>query len=301
VNQQDQRIRVGIIGGSGLGDALGAEQGESHWPDTPYGRPSSPLTRAHVGDCEVVWLARHGHGHVHPPSRVPYRANIFALKAMGVTHVLASGAVGSLRETIAPGHLVIPDQIIDKTSQRSHTFYEQASVHVEFSEPFCPVMRQWLLEAAAQLPKLTVHDGGVYICMEGPALSTRAESRMHQAWGGDLIGMTVMPEAKLAREAEMAYAMVCLSTDYDCWHPHDPALGQTKLLEQIIATMHQCTQGGLTLMRHALTDTQTLHQPSPAHDALKLGIWSDKSRIPAEAIETLRPLWGRYFSQQNEH
>jgi 5'-methylthioadenosine phosphorylase len=301
-------IRIGLIGGTGLGDALGGEKGEVVDLDTPFGKPSSAIVKTTWQATQFCILQRHGPGHVLNPSSVPYRANIYALKSLGVTHIVASGATGSLREHIHPGDLVIADQIIDKTHKRANTFYEGAAVHVEFAEPFCPVMRDWLLAAAtspsfkggtgggAGAPSTTVHDRGCYICMEGPAFSTRAESHMHRSggWGGDLIGMTAMPEAKLAREAEIAYALIALPTDYDCWRPHE---GSTQdLLTEILGNLKKATDAGVSLIKAALSDVSMLKErKSPAHDALKLAIWSDKQRIAKEEVERLRVLWGRYF------
>lgn len=290
-------LRIGIIGGSGLADALGVPQGRTEQPDTPFGKPSGPITLTQWQGIDIALLARHGPGHVHPPTFVPYRANIFALKMLGVTHVIASGATGSLREEIAPGDLVIADQVIDKTSKRISTFYERAAVHVEFSHPFCPVMRNWLLQAAGRLQGVKVHPQGTYICMEGPAFSTVAESNMHRSWGGDLIGMTVMPEAKLAREAELPYALIGLPTDYDCWRPHDPSKGQQELLREIIGNLQRASAAGVQLIQEALRDVSLLQtQPSPAQSALQLAIWSDKSRIDSAEVARLKPLWGRYFA-----
>jgi 5'-methylthioadenosine phosphorylase len=233
------------------------------------------------------------------PSAVPYRANIFALKSLGVTHVLASGATGSLREHLHPGELVIADQVIDKTYRRANTFYERAAVHVEFAEPFCPVMRRWLLTAAARLDEpVRVHDGGTYVCMEGPSFSTRAESELHRGEGfaGDLIGMTVLPEARLAREAEIAYALIAMPTDYDCWKPRDPGAGGMDLLTEIIGNLKKATAANLALMKAALSDLAPLRaEPSPAHSALALGIWSDKAQIDPAEVKRLAPLWGKYF------
>jgi 5'-methylthioadenosine phosphorylase len=287
---------IGIIGGSGLGEALGAEAGEPRVVDTPFGRPSGPILLTQWHGVDIALLQRHGPGHLLNPSQVPYRANIFALKTLGVTHVIASGATGSLRENIHPGDLVVADQVIDKTFRRAGTFFEQTAVHVEFSSPFCPVMRQWLLRAAARLEGTHVHDQGTYVCMEGPAFSTQAESHLHRAWGGDLIGMTAMPEAKLAREAELAYALLALPTDYDCWKPHDASLGQQELLKEIIGNLQKATAAGVALLKAALRDVTLLReQASPAHDALKLAIWSDKTKIAPTEVERLKPLWGRYF------
>ena len=293
-------LKIGIIGGTGLGEALGVEKGQEHIVDTPFGLASSPITVAHWNDVEVHMLKRHGVGHLLNPSHVPYRANIYALKKLGVTHIVASGATGSLREHIAPGDLVIADQIIDKTTKRAGTFFEKAAVHAEFSEPFCPVMRKWLLDAVPRLhvekPGVKVHDKGAYVCMEGPAFSTKAESHMHRSWGGDLIGMTCMPEAKLAREAEIAYALVALPTDYDCWRPHPAHLPQAELLKEIIGNLQTATGNSIALIKAALQNVSALTQtPSPAHSALALGIWSDKSKIDTAEVEKLRILWGKYF------
>lgn len=289
-------MKIGIIGGSGLGEKLGLEPGRTRQVDTPFGRPASPITLTQWHGVEIALLQRHGPGHVLNPSAVPYRANLFALKTLGVTHILASGATGSLREDIHPGELVVVDQVIDKTHQRVGTFYESAAVHVELAEPFCPVMRQWLIRAAKKLPGARVHESGTYVCMEGPAFSTRAESHMHRAWGGDVIGMTAMPEAKLAREAEIAYALIAMPTDYDCWRPHEPGAKPQALLAEIIGNLQKATDANLRLMKAALEDTSLLEtEPSPAHSALALGIWSDKSKIDPAEVERLRPLWGKYF------
>ena len=292
----DTPLRIGIIGGTGLDEALGAEPGEVRPVATPFGPPSAPIVQTQWQGVDIAILPRHGPGHVLNPSQVPYRANICALKQLGVTHIVASGATGSLREDIHPGELVIADQVIDKTHRRANTFYEHAAVHVAFAEPFCPVMRRWLLAAASGLVDTKVHDGGTYVCMEGPAFSTRAESHLHRAWGGDLIGMTCMPEAKLAREAEIAYALVALPTDYDCWKPHDPDVGAQDLLAEIIGNLQKASAAGVALLKAALSDVAALRAAaSPAHEALQLAIWSDKAKIDPTEIERLAVLWGGYF------
>lgn len=299
-------LKIGIIGGSGLGDMFDVPGSETvkttHDLDTPFGKPSGPITVVEWSGVEVCLLQRHGPGHVLNPTAVPYRANIYAMKALGVTHLLASGATGSLREHLHPGELCIADQVVDKTYKRDNTFFEKAAVHVEFSSPFCPVMRRWLLDAAKQLPAegeaghVNVHDGGTYVCMEGTVFSTRAESEWHRQLGGDLIGMTVMPEAKLAREAELAYALIALPTDYDSWKPHDPNQPQHDLLMEIIGNLKKASAAGIALMKAALVDLSVLQaEPSPAHSALALGIWSDKSQIDPAEIKRLEVLWGKYF------
>ncbi|MEC8934182.1 MAG: S-methyl-5'-thioadenosine phosphorylase [Planctomycetota bacterium] len=290
------RTRIAVIGGSGLAEAFGQEQVESRELDTPFGKPSSAVTLHQFDGTEVVFLKRHGDGHVHNPGAVPYRANIYALKALGVTHIVASGATGSLREEIRPGDIAITDQAIDKTTSRARTFYEGAAVHVEFAEPCCPVLRSWLIKAGKQLDGITVHDSATYVCMEGPAFSTRAESEMHRAWGADLIGMTLLPEARLAREAEIAYAHIALPTDYDCWRPREAGQPE-ELLKEIIGNLQQATENSIRLIKAALSDISALEKtPSPAHDALALAIWSDKAAIPREEIDRLHVLWGRHFS-----
>ena len=290
-----RRVMLGVIGGTGLGEALGAlGAGEVHDVVTPFGKPSAPITVTELGGVPVALLSRHGEGHLLNPSTVPYRANIYALKRLGVTHILASGAVGSLREEIAPRSLVIPDQVIDKTFRRPGTFYEDIAVHIELASPFCASLRSLLVGAGTTLP-VKVHDGGTYVCMEGPQFSTRAESDLHRAWGGSLIGMTVMPEAKLAREAEICYALVALPTDYDCWRPHPASLDQHQLIDEILGNVKVATANALELIRRAVPRVSALAgEPCPCQSALALGIWSDRSRIPPDVKEKLRPLIGRY-------
>jgi 5'-methylthioadenosine phosphorylase len=293
-----KQTRIGIIGGSGLGQAFGAQAGgEAVNISTPFGAPSGPITLSRWEGVDIAFISRHGPGHLLNPTAVPYRANIYALKQLGVTHVIASGATGSLRETIAPRDLVVCDQVIDKTTQRPSTFFDTGIVaHVDFAEPFCGGLRQLLIDAGREVDA-NVHPAGTYVCMEGPAFSTVAESRMHQAWGGDLIGMTCMPEAKLAREAEMCYALLALPTDYDCWRPHDPGCSREALLTTIIANLEAATANAIALLRVAVPRLAArLDAPCVCRDALKLGIWSDKSRVDPAVIERLRPIVGRYFA-----
>jgi 5'-methylthioadenosine phosphorylase len=286
---------VGVIGGTGLGEALGAlGSGEVREVDTPFGPPSGPITLTEVGGTPVALLSRHGPGHLLSPSNVPYRANIFALKQLGVTHILASGAVGSLREEIAPKHLVLPDQIIDKTFRRAGTFFDELAVHVELAAPFCSTLRSVLEKGSTGLPA-RVHKGGTYVCMEGPQFSTRAESELHRAWGASLIGMTVMPEARLAREAELCYALVALPTDYDCWRPHPAHVDQNKLIEEILANVKTATQNAIELIRRAIPLVGALEKPCACQSALALAIWSDRARISPDVREKLRPILGKYL------
>ncbi len=289
--------KVGIIGGSGLGDALcSSESGKKVKMDTPFGEPSDEIIQGCWKGTEIAIINRHGPGHTIHPSMVNYRANIYALKALGCTHVIASGAVGSLREDIAPKHLVIPDQIIDKTYRRTPTFFDDFfAAHTEFATPFCPVLREHLL-GCADAVSTTVHDGGTYVCMEGPAFSTRAESEMHRLWGGDLIGMTAMPEAKLAREAELAYAMVCLPSDYDCWRLTPGDLDKHELLKEIIGNLTEATKNAVMLIKAAVERFgEIADKPSPAHSALELAIWTDRAKIPPAAREHYGVLVEKYL------
>lgn len=209
---------LGVIGGSGVYDLPELRQSPGVLVDTPFGRPSGPIARGRVGETDVLFLARHGVGHVYSPTTVPYRANIYALKELGATHLLSMSAVGSLREELPPRTRVVPDQIIDRTVQRDHSFFEQGVVaHVGVADPFCQLLQQALEEAATEAGR-PVESGGTYVCIEGPQFSTRAESNLYRSWGATVIGMTAMPEARLAREAELCYAMLALVTDYDVWH-----------------------------------------------------------------------------------
>lgn len=289
-------MRIGIIGGSGLGDELAKVGGRDVLAiETPYGPPSAPLELTQWEDIEVVFLSRHGAGHTLSPSVVPYRANIWALKKAGVSAIIASGATGSLREDIEPGDLVLCDQVIDKTYRRAGTFFDDGIVaHIELADPFCPSLRKLLMEAG-KAAACQVHHAGTYVCMEGPQFSTRAESHMHRQWGGDLIGMTCMPEAKLAREAEICYAMVALPTDYDCWRPTDPARGHDELLREILGNLHRAVQNALTLIRAAVKLMPQWESSCGCADALKLAIWSNKDRLPPQVRERLAPIAGRYF------
>jgi 5'-methylthioadenosine phosphorylase len=293
-------LRIGIIGGTGLEtrlfEGVEARDVEPVACETPFGPPSGPVITAVRGDTPLAILARHGDAHLLNPAAVPSRANVYALKALGCTHVVAFGATGSLREHVAPGDLVVCDQLIDRTAGRDRTFYERAAVHVEFADPCCPVMRRWLLEAASRLSGVTVHAAGTYVCMEGPSFSTRAEANMHRQWGADVVGMTALPEARLAREAELAYALVALATDYDCWRPKNPGSAEDSLLAQVLANLDRTIQASIGLLTAALDDVAVLRrEPSPAHRALDHAIWSDKGKIDPAEVERLRPLWGRLF------
>jgi len=288
------RELVGIIGGTGLGDALAGQLSavEFREVETPFGQPSGPILLGSLGTRRIAFLNRHGEGHRLSPSRVPYAANIFALKQLGVHAVIASGAVGSLQDKIAPGHLVLVTQFIDKTFQRGHTFFSDlGAVHCEMADPVCNRLRETLVHVATGLD-VTTHPEGTYVCMEGPQFSTRAESLMHRSWGGDLIGMTALPEAKLAREAQMCYALVALASDYDCWRPHDKSKGKQTLLKEILANLKMATDNSLALIQALLASTERLvDEECPCRKSLELAVWTNPSYIDADEKERLGVLF----------
>lgn len=293
---------LGLIGGTGLGEALFGDAGEERHVDTPFGAPSSPVRIVRWGSVEVAVIARHGAGHVLPPTAVPYRANVFALKSLGVTHLLTSGAVGSLREEMKPRDLVLVDQVIDKTTRRASTFFDDGlAAHVELADPYCPTLRSRLAAAARGTSALreagsTVHERGTYVCMEGPAFSTRAEAHMHRAWGADVVGMTAMPEAKLAREAEMCCAIVAFPTDYDCWRPHPEGTSKEALLAEIIGHLQAATANAIALLRAVVEDVaENPLPPCACQSSLALGIWSKPERVAPATIERLGPLVAKYL------
>jgi 5'-methylthioadenosine phosphorylase len=224
--------RVGIIGGSGLYDMPGLSEVEQRDVATPFGRPSAPLTVGRLDGIPVAFLPRHGLHHQISPSKIPMRANIWALKQMGVERLLSVSAVGSMRETIRPLDFVIPDQIFDRTVGRERTFFEDAVAHVALADPFCADARR-VVSDAVRSGDVTLHDGGTYICVEGPQFSTKGESRIYRSWGVDIIGMTAMPEARLAREAGLCYVTLAMVTDYDVWHESEEAVSVHAVIENL--------------------------------------------------------------------
>ncbi len=226
---------LGVIGGTGLYEIPGIEIVAERRIDTPFGSPSDAYVLGRLHGQDVVFLSRHGRGHKIPPHAINYRANIYGLKALGVTQVLAVSAVGSMKEEIEPGHMVIVDQFFDRTKSRVSTFFDAGLVaHVSFADPVCPRLSN-LLSQAARSTGATVHQGGTYLCIEGPHFSTRAESRIYRSWGVDVIGMTNVTEAKLAREAQLCFATLALATDYDCWHQSEADVD----VEAVMAVMAQ--------------------------------------------------------------
>jgi len=242
------RAQIGIIGGSGLYQMDGFTNLKEIRMTTPFGKPSDAIILGTFHGMRVAFLARHGRGHHTLPSAINYRANIHALKALGVTQVFSVSAVGSMKETIRPGDFVLPDQFIDRTTQRDNTFFDQGIVaHVAFADPMCRTL-SGVLEKASQGVSVKVHRPGTYLCIEGPQFSSRAESLLYRQWGVDVIGMTNIPEAKLAREAELCYATLALVTDYDCWHETEDAVS----VGAILSIMHHNVETAKIVLRHAL-------------------------------------------------
>ncbi len=286
--------RIGIIGGSGLYAMEGLKIIDEISVKTPFGTPSAPFIVGTLEgiDAELVFLPRHGRGHLLSPSEVPYRANIFGMKKLGVEWIISISAVGSLREEIVPGHVVVIDQFIDRTKNRASTFFEKGLIaHISFGDPVCSVLREYLLDSAKAAGAVT-HDGGTYVCMEGPAFSTRAESNLYRSWGASVIGMTNIPEAKLAREAEISYATLAMATDYDCWHQgHDDVT-----VEQVIAVLTANVSLAQEIVKHAIPKIIAHDGPAPQSDALNNSIISSRDAIPESRIQELLPIVGKYLS-----
>ncbi len=281
--------RVAVIGGTGLYEIEGLHDLQEVSLDTPFGKPSDSIIVGKLGEVSVAFLPRHGRGHRILPSELPARANVYALKTLGVQQIIAVCSAGSFKESVKPGDLLIPDQLIDRTVGRPATFFGNGIVgHIAFAEPFCPDMRAVLYRSALDAGA-TVHDGGTMVVMEGPAFSTRAESRLHRSWGADIIGMTALPEAKLAREAEICYGVIGCVTDYDSWHERREAV-TVKIVLDILAANVQLARN---IVRRAVA-----RLPAERHcecaSALQTAIVTAPERIPADVKEKLRPIIGKY-------
>ncbi len=283
---------VGVIGGSGLYDMEALADIELLDIDTPFGRPSDAITVGTLAGVRVAFLPRHGKGHRVSPSELPSQANVWAMKAMGVTHLLSFSAVGSLREELAPRDVVIPDQILDRTKGvRPATFFGDGMVvHISFAEPYCPELRQVMVEAAAEAGA-TVHDGGTMVVMEGPQFSTRAESNFYRQIGGDLIGMTALPEAKLAREAEIHYCTVATVTDYDCWRESEECV----TVDMVVANLLANVGTAKAILRAALPRIVALPRECPCDSALADALITQRDAIPPERVGELELLVGKYL------
>ncbi len=285
---------VGIIGGTGLGEALAKRITNAKSCDvrTPFGRPSTDIMVGRIGGRGIAFINRHGDGHKLSPSEVPFAANIFALKKLGVHTIISSGAVGSLRKQIHPGDLVIVDQFIDKTFRRTNTFFGGfGAVHCEMVVPVCSRLCRKLLDISKKVD-IKTHPKGTYVCMEGPQFSSRAESLMHRDWGGDLVGMTAMPEAKLAREAQICYALIALPSDYDCWQPHKGSKSRQTLLKEIIANLQTATDNCLKLVNAILeSEDELVYEDCPCRKSLELAVWTDKNKICLSDKKRLKVLF----------
>lgn len=281
---------IGVIGGSGLYDMDGLTNLREMKVETPFGEPSDALLMGELDGIELAFLPRHGRGHRYNPSEVNYRANIFAMKSIGVEHIISVSAVGSLQAAVHPGHIVVIDQFIDRTKGRAATFYDGGIVgHVSFGDPVCGALREHLL-AACREEAASFHDGGIYVCMEGPAFSTRAESNLYRSWGARVIGMTNLPEAKLAREAEMSYATLAMVTDFDCWHEeHDDVS-----VDQVIAVLKANVSLAKRVIARAVPAIAA-SGPSPQRGAMEFGIMTSPDLIPADKRAALAALVGKYL------
>ncbi len=287
-----EAIRAAVIGGSGFYEMEGLSSIETLTIDTPFGPTSDAITSGVLDDQQVAFLPRHGVGHRLLPGEIPARANIWALKQLGVEFILSVSAVGSLREDIEPLHMVVPDQLIDRTKGRASTFFGDGFVaHVAFGDPFCSHLRG-VVGGAAQEANATVHNGGTYVVMEGPAFSTRAESNLYRTWGADIIGMTALPEAKLAREAEICFAVLACSTDYDCWHDgHEDVTA-----EMIVANLLRNVEVSRQAVRTALGRLPATRECA-CRDALKDAIVTSPELVPEATKKRLGPIIARYSEQ----
>ncbi len=287
------QAKIGIIGGSGLYKMESLQEVEELSIDTPFGRPSDALIYGKLEGVPVVFLARHGRHHHLLPTELPFRANIYAMKSLGVEYLLSASAVGSLKDGVKPLDMVIPDQFIDRTRDRVSTFFGEGIVaHIPFGDPICPQLAQVLAAAveSLDLPEVTLHQGGTYVCIEGPAFSTKAESHLYRSWGATVIGMTNLQEAKLAREAEIAYATLALVTDYDCWHSdHDSVT-----VDMVIANLSKNATNAQQVIRAAVQRLAANPPSSEAHSALKYAILTPLDQIPAATKAKLALLLDKY-------
>jgi len=286
------KAEIGVIGGSGLYQMPGLERTRELRVTTPFGKPSDAYMLGEIGGRKVVFLARHGRGHVLLPSEINFRANIYGMKKLGVERIISLSAVGSLREDFRPMDMVLPSQFFDRTKDRISTFFGNGLVaHVSFADPFCQTMMEALAEACAAA-RITHHRGGTYVCMEGPAFSTKAESNTYRAWGMDLIGMTNLPEAKLAREAEICYATLAMVTDYDCWHPEHDAVTVSKVIEYLTKNVENAQK----IIRDVVPRLPK-ERACKCGSALAHAMLTDRKKIPAATRKRLWPLVGKYLKE----
>lgn len=286
------QIEFAVIGGSGLYQMPGLSQVEALQIDTPFGKPSDEIVVGTLYGRRVAFLPRHGRGHVLTPSEVPYRANIFALKTLGVRYITAVSACGSLREAYAPGHIVVPDQLFDHTQNRVSSFFGGGLVaHISLAHPFSPEMSR-IIAQSCRAASGTVHEGGTFITIEGPRFSTKGESNLYRQWGMSIIGMTTSPEAFLAAEAEIAYGVMAHVTDYDVWHESEAPV----TVEMVVRTMQHNLQIAQKAIGHLVQTMAAWAGDFPAHHGLKNAVFTDPGRIPAQLKQDLAPLVGNYLA-----
>lgn len=287
-------VKIGIIGGSGLYQMEALKDIEEVPMKTPFGPPSDAAIVGTLDGIRVAFLARHGRNHSLMPSEIPFRANIYALKQLGVDYIISASAVGSLKEEVKPLDMVVPDQFIDRTQHRMSSFFGDGIVaHIAFGEPVCDRLAEILGDAVASLdlPEVNLHRGGTYVCMEGPAFSTQAESNLYRSWGASVIGMTNLTEAKLAREAEISYATLALVTDYDCWHPmHDSVT-----VEMILDHLHANADHAQKVIQEVVRRVGENPPESKAHSALKYAILTPMDRVPPRIKDKLKVILQKYL------
>ena len=284
------RAEIGIIGGSGLYDMAELVDRQDVTIETPFGEPSGPYVLGTLRGRAVAFLPRHGVGHRVSPSELNFRANIYGMKTLGVTAILSASAVGSLKEEYRPLDIVIPDQFIDRTRGRVSTFFGRGLVaHIAFAHPICPVLAG-IVAGAGEVAGAAVHRGGTYVCMEGPQFSTLAESVLYRSWGGDVIGMTNLQEAKLAREAEICYTTIAMVTDYDCWHPDHDAV----TVDMVVATLLQNARTAQQLIASAVEQVPA-QRACACGSALAAALLTRPELVPAGVKEELAPIIGRYM------
>lgn len=285
---------IGVIGGSGLYKMADLKDVEEVQIDTPFGTTSDALIVGNLAGTPVAFLARHGRNHHLTPSEVPFRANIYAMKQLGVKYLISASAVGSLKEEAKPLDMVVPDQFIDRTKNRISSFFGEGIVaHIAFADPVCNQLAKVLADAveSLHLPDVILHRGGTYVCMEGPAFSTKAESNLYRSWGATVIGMTNLPEAKLAREAEIAYATLALVTDYDCWHPDHDSVS----VEMVIANLQRNAVNAQKVIQETVQRLTENPPESEAHSALKFAILTQLDKVPSSTKEKLGLLLKKYL------
>jgi 5'-methylthioadenosine phosphorylase len=287
---------LGVIGGSGLYEMAGLTDVEEHVVATPFGDPSDAIVSGDLGGVRLLFLPRHGRGHRIPPHRINYRANLYALKKLGAEQVVSFSAVGSMKETIHPGDVVLPDQFFDRTRMRPSTFFDDDGVaaHVELAEPIDAALQEALHRAAVDTG-VRCYRGGTYICIDGPQFSTRAESFIYRSWGVDVIGMTNLPEARLAREAELPYATAALVTDYDCWHQSEASVS----VESVVAVMRRNVETAKAMLRNVIGIVPD-PEKSPASRALKGAIMTHPDHVSAAAYERLGLLIEKYVPRKEK-